>query len=210
MLLARSLVESTTGRRTTVRTNGNGVGEDWTRWLGRSSAISLARYFEEQIASLDLEADHGNHLGNAAGPLGVEGCLHLHGLDREQLLAFSYPVARRDRHADDQTRERRADLVGVGRIDLGGLTDGRGQRAVENLGLAGLAIELEEDGALAVGVRLSHGQELDDQGLPLLDLELDLRARLGPEEERRRGQDRGVRIGPLVGGQIGEDARIEY
>src|SRR5271157_3250452 len=97
MLLARSLVESTTGHRRIVRTNGNGAGEDWTRWLGRSSVILLARHLEEQIAGLDLKADHGNHLGNAAGPLGVEGGLHLHGLDREQLLALSYPVARYDR-----------------------------------------------------------------------------------------------------------------
>ena len=57
---------------------------------------------------------------------------------------------------------------------------------------------------------LAHSQELDDQGLPLLDLELDLLVRLGSEEERRRGQDRGVRIGSLVGGQIGEDTRIEH
>src|SRR5208337_3470348 len=165
MLLARSLVESTTGRRRTARTNGKGAGEGWTRWFGRSSDILLARHLEEQIAGLDLEANHGNYLGNAAGLLGVEGCLHLHGLDREQLLAFSYPVARCDRHADDQTRERRADLVGVGRIGLGGLTDGRGQRAVEDLDLARLAVELEEDRTLTVGVGLAHGQKLDDQGL---------------------------------------------
>ena len=114
-----------------------------------------------------------------------------------------------DRHADDQTGQRRADLVGVGWIGLGGLADGRGQRAVEDLDLARLAVELEEDRALAVGVRLAHGQQLDDQGLARLDLDLDLLARLGPEEEDRRGQDRGVGIGPLVGGQIGEDARIE-
>src|SRR5271157_4983957 len=125
MLLARSLVESTTGRRRTARTNGRRVGQDWTRWLGRSSVILLARHLEEQIAGLDLESNHGNYLGNAAGPLGVEGCLHLHGLDREQLLTLAYPVARCDRHADDQTRERRADLwsgsdgsaLGVSRTD---------------------------------------------------------------------------------------------
>src|SRR5271157_6223252 len=152
MLLARSLVESTTGRRRTARTNGRRVGQDWTRWLGRSSVILLARHLEEQIAGLDLESNHGNYLGNAAGPLGVEGCLHLHGLDREQLLTLAYPVARCDRHADDQTRERRADLVGVGWIGLGGRTDGRGQRAVEDLDLAGLAVELEEESTLTVGV----------------------------------------------------------
>ena len=55
-----------------------------------------------------------------------------------------------------------ADLVGVGWIGLGGLTDGRGQRAVEDLDLAGLAVELEEDSTLTVGVGLAHGQKLDD------------------------------------------------
>src|SRR5208337_355075 len=82
MLLARSLVESTNGRRRTARANGKGAGEGWTRWFGRSSDILLARHLEEQIAGLDLEANHGNYLGNAAGPLGVEGCLHLHAQGR--------------------------------------------------------------------------------------------------------------------------------
>ena len=37
-----------------------------------------------------------------------------------------------------------------------------------------------------------------------------LDARVRPEEEDRRRQDRGVGIGPLVGGEVGEDAGIEH
>ena len=102
-----------------------------------------------------------------------------------------------------------ADLVRVGRVGLGGLADGRGERAVDDLDLAGLAVQLEEDGPLAVGVRLADGQELDDQRLARLDLDEVLGARLGAEEEDRRRQDRRVGVRPLVGGEVGEDAGIE-
>ena len=63
-----------------------------------------------------------------------------------------------DGDADDQAGQGGADLVGVGGVGLGGLADGRGERAVGDLDLAGLAVQLEEDGALAVGVGLAHGQ----------------------------------------------------
>ena len=78
-----------------------------------------------------------------------------------------------------------------------------------DLDLAGLAVQLEEDRPLAVGVRLADGQELDDQRLARLDLDEVLLARLGAEEEDRRGQDRRVGVRPLVRGEVGEDARVE-
>ena len=101
-------------------------------------------------------------------------------------------VALADGDADDQAGQRRGDLVRVGRVGLGGLAHGRGQRAVGDDDLAGLAVELEEDGAVAVGVRLADGQQLDDQRLARLDLDRDLGAGLRAEEEHRRRQDRGV------------------
>ena len=60
--------------------------------------------------------------------------------------------------------------------------------------LARLAVELEEHGAAAVGVRIADGQELDDQRLAPFDVDGDFLARLVAVEETRRRQDAGVGI----------------
>src|SRR5271157_560266 len=59
MLLARSLVESTTGRLRTARTNGKGAGAGWTCWIGRSSDILLARHAWGEAKRLDDRAQAG-------------------------------------------------------------------------------------------------------------------------------------------------------
>ena len=171
--------------------------------------LRVSVILDEELAGLDLLADGGEDLGDPARPFGVEGRLHLHGLDREQLLPLADRVADDDGHADDQAGQGGADLVRVVRVGLGGLAHGGGERAVDDLDLAGLAVQLEEDGALAVGVGLADGQELDDQRLARLDLDEVLGRRVGPEEEDRGRQDRRVGVRPLVRGEVGEDAGVE-
>ena len=63
------------------------------------------------------------------------------------------------------------------------LADRRGQRAVDDLHFAWLAVELEKDRPHAVGVRFAHGEQLDDQRLARLDLDQVLGARSGPKKK---------------------------
>ena len=57
------------------------------------------------------------------------------------------------------------------------------ERPIAHVDAARLAVELEEDRAAAVGMRIADGQELDDQRLARLDLDGDFLARLLAVEE---------------------------
>ena len=74
---------------------------------------------------------------------------------------------------------------GIGRVGLDGLGRRCFQRAIDDGHVARLAVQLEEDGPRAVGVRLADRQELDDQRLARLDVDRDLLAR-SPGRRRRR------------------------
>ena len=101
------------------------------------------------------------------------------------------------------------DVARVARLRLGVRPHLRGQRAVQHHHLARLAVQLEEHLPPAVLVRVAHRQELDDQRLARLDVHADLLAGLHAEEERGRRQHAGVGVFVLVGGELGEDARVE-
>ena len=149
---------------------------------------------QQQIARLDPAAGLDEDFGDLPGDFAVDGGFHLHGFEREQLLALGDLVAGFDGHGDDHARHRRADLLGVGGVGLGGLDAVGLQRLVDDGHIARLAVELEEDGARAVGMRLADRQELDDQRLARLDLDRDFLARLQAVEEDRRRQDAGVGV----------------
>ena len=77
--------------------------------------------------------------------------------------------------------------------------------AIAHLHAARLAVELEEDVAVAVFVEGAHRGELDDERLALLDLDGELVADLGRGEEVAGGDDRDV--GVLIAGSCGTPRR---
>src|SRR5262249_52937315 len=78
-----------------------------------------------------------------------------------------------------------------------------------DVNLARLAVEFEEDSAMAVGMRLADRQELDDQRLSLFDINGGFRPRFESVQKGRRGEDAGVRKNLPVLGEIFQNARIE-
>jgi len=91
-------------------------------------------------------------------------------------------------------------LPGVGGISFGVRALDHAQGAVADLDLSGLPVELEEQGARPVGMRIADGQELDDEPLSLLDLDSDFLAELQAVEKRRSGKnaDIGISLAELV------------
>ena len=175
------------------------------RWAPGSVAVEA----DQELAGFDLAADGGQDVGHAAGPLGVDGCFHLHGFDREQFLALADRVADVDADADDEAGQGGGDLVGVGRVGLGGFADGGGERAVGDDDLAGLAVEFEEDGAFAVGVGLADVRNLTMRVLPgSISTGISVPCS-GPKKNMGVGRTDGIGVGALVGGEVGEDAGVE-
>ena len=146
------------------RPSGVKRGRRGLRPADRVGSCSVGK-LDEKFARLDLMTDDREQLGDSAVALGVNGRLHFHRFDGEQLLTLPHRVARVDRDADDQAGEWRADLIRVGGVGPGHVAHRRRERPVGHLDLPGKAVQFEEDGAVAVGVGLTDGQELDDDRL---------------------------------------------
>ena len=106
-------------------------------------------------------------------------------------------------HGDsrDHAGNRRADLSGLIGVGLGFGLLGHLQLTVADRDLAGLPVELEEDGACAVGMRLADGEELNHQRLAGFQLDRHIRAALHAVIELRCGQH--VHVAPVLAG-LGE------
>ena len=92
--------------------------------MGVTGSILLLRTeLEQQLPGLDLPSDRCQHVGDTAGAFSINSCFHFHRFDRQKFLSFAHGVAGRDRHADDQARQGRRDLVGIGRIGHEGFAD---------------------------------------------------------------------------------------
>ena len=65
-------------------------------------------------------------------------------------------------------------MAGIGRIGFGvGSLFGL-ERLIAHVHFARLAVQLKKYGARAVGMGISHGEKLDDQRFPRLDIDGDL------------------------------------
>ncbi len=171
------------------------------------SPLSLSK----QLARLDLLPDLGEQLGDAARPLGVDGRLHLHGLDREQLLPLAHGVARR------RPPRRRPGRAGARRPGWGrrgrpwgsrGPTRRASGRATSTS--RGWPLSSKKTVRLPSACGSPTASSLTISVLPGSISTGFSRRRVGPEEEDRGRQDRRVGVGPLVGGEVGEDAGIEH
>ncbi|MFZ4731964.1 MAG: tetratricopeptide repeat protein, partial [Pirellulales bacterium] len=80
---------------------------------GDSAGSSAVAEPEEQFPRLDRCAGGDEELGDRPVTLRVDGGLHLHRFEGEQLLAAGDRVARLDRHRDHQARHRRPHLAHV-------------------------------------------------------------------------------------------------
>ena len=83
------------------------------------------------------------------------------------------------------------------------------QRTVDDVDLARLSVQLEEDGSMPVGMRIADRQELDNQGLARFDVDGRLFPRFETVEERRRGKDAGVGTGVVMVGEFLEHTRVK-
>src|SRR5580704_8638274 len=116
----------------------------------------------QQVFGLDVLAVGDEDFSDAAGNRGVDVGLHFHGFESEKLCAAFYGLIGLDGDAGDYAGGGSADLAGIGGIGfwMRALDDAEG--AIADVDFARLAIQLEKEGAGAVGMRIAAGQELDD------------------------------------------------
>ena len=74
--------------------------------------------------------------------------------------------------------------LGLAGSAFAALVGRRFQRAIDHAHVPRLAVEFEEHGPRAVGVRLADGEELDDQRLAFLDFDRDFLADLLADRRR--------------------------
>lgn len=144
---------------------------------------------DQQVIGVDLDAFfHDDFLHDSVLRCG-DGGEHFHGLDDDKFVAGFDLGAGGDGDFGDHAGEGGADLGGVGGVAFSaGGGGGGGEGFVHDDGFAGHAVEFVEEGALAVRVRLTDGDELDDEDFPGVDLDLDFLADLETVEEGGGGE----------------------
>ena len=104
--------------------------------------------------------------------------------------------------------DRRADLAGVRGVGLDSRLLLHVELLIADVDFAGLAVQFEEDGASAVGVRFADGEELDHQRLAGFELDGDIVAALHAVVELGRREH--VDVAPVLAGagELQEDVRV--
>ena len=82
------------------------------------------------------------------------------------------------------------------------------ERFVEDRYFARLTVEFEIRDALAIGLRITDGEKLHDQGFARLDIDADLFTRTDSVEVDKRGQDAEIRVHRLVFCELDENLRV--
>ena len=179
--------------------------------IGSAHSSSLTRREpDEQLAGLDLLADGGQDLGDAARALGVEGRLHLHRFERQQLLPLADRVAGGDRRRRRPGRAsgRRPGSGRPGRPWAASRTAAASERSTTTTS-RGWPFSSKNTVRVPSACGSPTVRNLTISVLPGSMSTLDLLARLQAVEEHRRRQDAGVGVLLLVGGEVGEDLRVE-
>ena len=114
---------------------------------------------KQEVAGFDAAAGFDENVGDAAFDFAGDRRFHLHGLDREQLLALADGVAGFDRDADDQAGQGGADWFGSLGSALGVFGAAAASERSTTLTSRGWPLSSKKTVPLAVGVRLADGQE---------------------------------------------------
>ena len=139
----------------------------------------------------------------------VDRRLHLHRFEHDQFLscADAFPFA--DGDVDHHPRHRSADLGRVVRVSLDDGFPFRFERLVDDVDFAGLAVEFEEDGPRAVGVRATGREVLDDQPFARFDIDGDFVTWLLAVKEVRGRDARDFAELAAMFCEVGEDFGVE-
>src|SRR3712207_1615922 len=163
---------------------------------GKSSSLiarSSKSEHDEEIARFDVRTRCYCKTFDGAGGRGADDGLHLHRLDRPELLpgAKLLALADRERH---HAGHRRGHVAVVARIRLLAHWNLWFERAVLGVDRSGLPVQRHHERPYAAFVRFGHGFEPDVQPNSGFEVQRQLLAGLQPVQERRGRDDRYVAV----------------